>query len=181
MLIFYSWIKLISFDHVFIYWILNEIDRLEERDILALAKSKGFNSISEWRLSQALRLGMDLKNWTEIEILNPGEFLPNILIGPFQGWSKFFDNQMNTSFAQALEIPEFFEWCKAHNRIPNIAENFPSVTTFILFRKPDGKFIHIEGGHRACAVAYAQKIGKPVTFGSKSKVTARLQILLMRK
>jgi hypothetical protein len=160
--------KQITFDHVFKYWLINELDVLEERDLLALAKSKGFNSIVEWRLATALRLGMDTKAWEEIVIDNPNETLPKIIVGPFQGWSKFFDNQFETSFARALEIPAFFDWCQTHNRIPDIAEKFPAKTEIVLFQKPNGDYIHIEGGHRICAVAYAQKLGKRV----ESQVTA---------
>jgi hypothetical protein len=164
--------KPLTFDHVFVHWLEAEVDKSEERDLAALAQKKGFNSIADWRLTTAKRLGMDNKEWRQIQIENPNEFLPGVLVGPFQGWSKFFDNQMDTSFAQALAITPFFDWCNRHNRIPLIAANFPTETSFIFYRKPDGKFIHIEGGHRICAVAYAQKIGQPVNFGPDTKVTA---------
>jgi hypothetical protein len=156
-----------SFDHVFMHWLLAEVDKLEERDLLVLAKEKGFNSITEWRLNTALRLGMDRKEWEMMPISNPNEFLPEVLIGPFQGWSKFFTNELNTRFIDALEIPEFYEWCSMHNRIPQIAGDFPKNSNIILYRRPDGRFIHIEGGHRMCAVAYAIKVGNPVDFTSR--------------
>lgn len=152
----------ITFDHVFKNWLENELEPSDQRDILALAKSKGFGSITEWRLATALRLGLDKMEWKLETIEDPNQTLPQIIIGPYQGWSKFFDNQINTNFEQALEIPEFFEWCKTHNRISRIATDFPRPTTLILLKTSNGQLIHIEGGHRICAVAYANKIGTPV-------------------
>lgn len=154
--------KPISFDEVFKIWLDAEVLQIEGRNILPVAKSKGFNSIVEWRLSTALRLGMDTKEWTLETIENPNETIPKIIIGPYKGWSLFFENRLETSFTQALEIPEFFEWCQTHDRIVPIANNFPIPTTFILFRKTNGDLIHIEGGHRLCAVAYREKIGQPI-------------------
>src|SRR6185436_17868086 len=101
---------------------------------------------------------------------DPGETLPKIIIGPYPGWQQFITNKrLFTTFAQAVEIPEFFDWCKNHDRVVPLSQNFPLPTTLILFRKENGGLIHIEGGHRICAVAYANKIGQPIDF-SKGKV-----------
>jgi hypothetical protein len=158
----------ITFDQVFLTWLNNENTSVEGRGYLHVAKERGFNSVAEWRLNTALRMKADTKEWYEVAIDNPAKFLPEIIIGPYKGWSIHFDNQLQTSFKQALEMDRFFEWTKDHNRIPDIAKNFPAETTIILYKKPDGKYIHIEGGHRICAYAYAQKIGQPV----QTKVTA---------
>jgi hypothetical protein len=117
---------------------------------------------------------MDTKSWTLETINNPNEVLPKIIIGPYQGWSKFFNNQITTPFAQALDIPEFFEWCQTHDRIIPLSQRFPLPTTLILFRKTNGELIHIEGGHRICAAAYAQKIDKPITFEGQPPMTAAI-------
>jgi hypothetical protein len=164
----------ITFDEVMLEWLTAEVKQIEGRNILPLAQSKGFNSITEWRLATAVRLGMDTKQWRIEQINNPNEVLPNIIIGPFQGWSKFFDNKIDTTFAQALEIPAFFDWCTGHDRIQPIAANFPSATSLILFRKPNGQLIHIEGGHRICAVAYGIKINKPIDLNGKTPITAMI-------
>jgi hypothetical protein len=165
--------KQLTFDEVFLIWLKAEIEQIEGRDILSVAKDKGFNSIVEWRLATALRLGLDTKEWHWETFNNPAEQLPDIIIGPYQGWSKFFDNKIDTTFAQALEIPEFFEWCKTHDRVVPLSQNFPLSTTIILFRLPNGQLIHIEGGHRICAAAYANKIGQPINFSNR-KVTAAI-------
>ncbi|MBP7843105.1 hypothetical protein KA017_03820 [Candidatus Woesebacteria bacterium] len=151
--------QLLTFDQVFAIWLINEVGNPGEVNLLPLANDKGFDSVSEWRLNTALRLGLDKKEWSLIEIEQPTENLPKIIVGPYQGWSKFFENKLTTSFLDALELPEFFQWCKEHDRIPNIAENFPTPTTLILLQKSNGEYICIEGGHRVCAVAYANKIG----------------------
>ena len=167
----------ITFDQVFNLWLENEIDQIDQaetRGTLEIAKAKGFSSIAEWRLQTALRLGMDKKIWTLETIDHPNEALPNIIIGPYQGWSRFFDNRLETTFVQALEIPEFFDWCKTHDRIIPISINFPLPTSVILFRKPGGSLIHIEGGHRICAVAYRRKIGQPIDFAGKPAVKAAI-------
>jgi hypothetical protein len=163
-----------TFDEVFKIWMDSEVGKIEGRDILSTAKAKGFTSIVEWRLATALQLGMDKKSWVMETIYNPNDVLPNIIIGPYQGWSKFFDNKFTITFAQALEIPEFLEWCKTHDRIVPISENFPVPSTIILFRKKNGQLIHIEGGHRICAIAYAKKVNKLINFDNKLPLTAAI-------
>ncbi len=163
----------ILFDEVFKIWLDIEIEKTEGRDLLPVAKEKGFTSVTEWRMNTALKLEMDKKEWYLEDIPSPAEFLPKIIIGPFQGWQRLIEKKLEISFEQAMEIPEFFEWCQTHDRIVPIAEHFPLPTTIILYRKPDGNLIHVEGGHRICAVAYANKIGKPIDF-SKGKVTAAI-------
>ncbi|HMQ02004.1 MAG TPA: hypothetical protein PKD79_02975, partial [Candidatus Doudnabacteria bacterium] len=109
------------------------------------------------------------KQWVLEAVSDPAKTLPNIIVGPYQGWSKFFDNKLVTTFEEAMEIPEFFEWCQAHDRVVPLAKNFPLPTKLIVLRKENGQLIHIEGGHRICAVAFANKIGKPIDF-SKSEI-----------
>jgi hypothetical protein len=166
--------KLITFDEVFKIWLDAEVMQIEARDLLPVAKSKGFTSIAEYRLATALRLGMDTNEWTLETIDNPGEVFPNIIIGPYQGWSKFFENRMTTTFAQALEMPAFLEWCHTHDRIVPLSKNFPLPTRVILFRKKTGELVHVEGGHRICAVAYANKLGTPIDFENKPPVSAAI-------
>jgi hypothetical protein len=164
--------KNISFDEVFRIWLDNEVLKVEGRDLLPVAKSKGFNSIAEWRLATALALRMDLKDWTLQVIKDPNRVLPEVVVGPYPGWSKFFHNTLNTTFEQALHINEFWQWCQGHDRIVPLSKNFPLPTTIILLQKENGQLIHVEGGHRICAVAYTQKIGKPIDFTNKPPVTA---------
>ena len=169
--------KTINFDEVLKIWLDNEVGQVEGRDLLPLALQKGFSSITEWRLTNALRFGMDKMSWQLQQVENPGETLPNVIIGPYRGWSiqndvEFFDNQLATTFSQAMEIPEFFIFCSKHDRIVPLAKNFPLPTSIILFRKQDGQLIHIEGGHRMCAVAYARKINQPIDFTNKPPVYA---------
>jgi hypothetical protein len=168
--------NILTFEEVFNIWMEAEESVIEGRDLLALAQSKGFESISAWRRSIALRLEMDRKEWKLETIKSPNEVLPQILVGPYQGWSRFFDNQLHTSYAQAVAIPEFLEWCHTHDRIIPISQNFPKHTTLILYRKPDGRLIHIEGGHRICAVAYRQELGSPIDFRERSVKAAVAEI-----
>lgn len=166
--------KQLTFDEVFNIWLTDEVKQIEGRDILPVAKSKGFNSITEWRLNTALKLGLDKKDWNLETIDNPNQVLPKIIIGPYQGWLKFFEKNLTVTFAQAVDNDEFFKWCQTHDRIIPISENFPLPTTVILFRKENGDLIHIEGGHRICAVAYKQKIGEPINFEGKPEVKAAI-------
>lgn len=123
----------ITFDQVFKIWIDAEVGQVEGADILPVAKAKGFNSIVEWRLASALRLGLDKREWTLERIENPNEVLPRVIIGPYQGWSLHFENTLTTSFAEALRISSFFDWVQSNERIMNIAQHFPATNTFILF------------------------------------------------
>lgn len=166
--------KPITFDAVFLLWMKTEIEQVEGRDILSVAQSKGFSSITEWRLQTALRLGLDTKKWTLELIDQPNKLLPDIIIGPYPGWSKFFENRLTTTFAEALTITEFFGWCQTHDRVIPLSRQFPLPTTVILLRKQNGELIHIEGGHRICAVAYRKHIGEPIEFAGKPPVTAAI-------
>ncbi len=154
----------ITFDEVFKIWLETEIESQQHNNILTVAKEKGFNSISEWRLNTALRLGLDKKSWRLEEIETPNEALPQIIVGPLKGWSQFFENKLETSFKDALEIPDFYKWCRTHDRILPIVAHFPATTTLILLQKPDENFIAIAGGHRICATAFAEKIDDPIDF-----------------
>ncbi len=66
--------KDITFDQVFKIWFDSEIEQLENRVLLPVAKARGFNSIVEWRLTTAIRLGMDTKQWSLQKIDNPEDF-----------------------------------------------------------------------------------------------------------
>lgn len=164
----------ITFDQVFNLWMDAEVHPLPGRNLLAMAKKKGFNSITEWRLATAVKLGLPKKKWILTTITNPNITAPKIIIGPFAGWSRFFSNQLSTSFGSALKITEFFEWCKKHDRISKLGKHLPLPTTVILLQKPNGKYICIEGGHRICAISYAKQIGKPLKFTKTKKLTAAI-------
>lgn len=77
--------KSITFDDVFLYWLQVETNQIEGRDILSVAKQKGFNTIAEWRLMTAKRLGLDTKEWQEEIISDPEITIPKIIVGPYQG------------------------------------------------------------------------------------------------
>ncbi len=162
--------KIITFDDVFLEWMKTEIGQIEGRNLLPVANEKGFSSVSEWRLATAIRLGLDKKQWREEIIENPADILPNIIIGPYQGWSKFFDNKLDITFKQALSNKDFFDWCASHDRIVPLSKSFPTTAALVVLRKSNGVLVHIEGGHRMCAVAYAEAINKPIDFENHSKL-----------
>ncbi|MBP9686365.1 MAG: hypothetical protein KBD66_01025 [Candidatus Doudnabacteria bacterium] len=164
--------KPLTFDEVFKIWIDAEVGQVERTNILPVAKAKGFDSIVKWRLASALRLGLDKREWTLETLEHPNDTLPHVVIGPYQGWSVHFENTLHTSFAEALRIPTFLGWVTANERIMNITAHFPTTNTFILFRKPDGTLIHIEGGHRMCATAYMQHIRTPINFSNRTTLAA---------
>ncbi len=167
-------IKDLSFDEVFKVWLDNEIGQVGGRDLLPVAKAKGFSTVIEWRLASALRLGLNDIVWSLESIEQPQLVLPSVIIGPYKGWSQFFKNELQTTFAQALEIPEFLSWCHTHDRVIPLSRRFPMPTTLILLRKGNGDLIHVEGGHRMCAVAYAQKMGQPIQFPAEPVVFAAI-------
>ena len=164
--------QILTFDEMFLFWLEAEINQIEGRNLLSVAKQKGFSSITEWRLSTALRLGLDKLSWRLVDIKNPSKTLPKIIIGPYQGWSIFFKNKLTTTFVELVKIPEARNWLKTHDRINPIRKNFPKASTIILLQKPNGDYIHIEGGHRICAVSYAQTLGKPIKFGKQKSIQA---------
>jgi hypothetical protein len=167
--------QILTFDEVFHLWMEEELKPSGTRNVLEFVqKQKGFSSITEWRLNTALNLGLDKMKWQLIDIKDPNKTLPQVIVGPYQGWSKFFGNKFNTSFADAIKIPEFFEWCKTHDRINPIMKNFPKNSHIILLQKSNGDYIHIEGGHRICAITFAQALNKPIKFGKDRTIRAAI-------
>lgn len=165
--------QILTFDQVFHIWMAEELKPHKNRNLLEFVqKQKGFSSITEWRLNTALELALDKLQWQLIDIKDPNKTLPEVLVGPFKGWSTFFDNQFKTSFKELVKIPEAKAWIKKHDRINPIMKNFPKSSTIILLQKPNGDYIHIEGGHRICATSYAQSLGKPIKFGKDRTIQA---------
>ncbi len=165
--------QILTFDQVFHFWMEEELKPHKNRNVLEFVqKQKGFSSITEWRLNTALKLGLDKFKWNLISIKDPNKILPNVIVGPFKGWSMFFDNELKTSFKELVKIPGAQAWLKTHDRINPIMKNFPKSSTIILLQKPSGDFIHIEGGHRICAISYAQTLGKPISFGKERSIQA---------
>ncbi len=167
--------KQISFDEVFLLWLKEELKPHKNRNVLDFVKKeKGFSSLTEWRLNTALRLGLDKKSWNLKKISNPFKELPKTLIGPFPGWQKLLPTKLQYTFEEAVKLPSFLEWCKNHNRIQPILKNFPKESTIILLEKEDGRLIHIEGGHRICAIAYANAVNKPINLKHKPVIYAAI-------
>jgi hypothetical protein len=160
------------FDQVFTKWLSAETEHPELVNYLPIAEEKGFNSVAEWRLATAKRLYLDTKEWQEIEIVDPQAFVPDIIIGPYLGWSMFLDDEVKTSFKDALDMEDFYAWVEAHDRIPKIAHNLPLTTHVILLKTTAGAYIHIEGGHRICAFSYAVKNNLSVNTKFTASVAA---------
>lgn len=156
--------EMLSFEEVFGIWMDNEAVEVPGRNLLKVAQEKGFGTVRDWRMATALRLGMDAKEWRLFTVTDPNGFLPNVLMGPYQGWQQFMPQKLTASFADALNVKAFYEWCQTHDRVKHLAQNFPVPSTVILFKLPNGRFMQVEGGHRMCAVAYRVHKGQPIQF-----------------
>ena len=156
--------EMLSFEEVFGIWMDNEAVEVPGRNLLKVAQEKGFGTVRDWRMATALRLGMATKQWRIYAVTDPNGFLPNVLMGPYQGWQQYMPNKLTASFADALNVKVFYEWCKTHDRVQPLAKHFPLSTTVILYRLSDNRFLQIEGGHRMCAVAYRVHKGQPIQF-----------------
>ncbi len=114
----------------------------------------------------ATQLGLPDRTWTEYELTDPAADIPAMLIGPYSGWQSRFPTPNAHTFADMIAIPaQATEWSNQAD-IVELGNNFPSPTTMIGLRQPDGRIVLIEGHHRATAVALAAAQHRPTIFGT---------------
>ncbi|MBU0545711.1 hypothetical protein KKA13_00445 [Patescibacteria group bacterium] len=152
-----------TWEEIFQRW---KAEEGNDPDWIKVAKEiKGWPDWESWRRHSASFIQADKRKWAIYEILDPMEFLPTTLIGPFANWQKFFKNKNTASFSELFDEPKASEFFGKNKKILALMENFPSNGQFIgLKREDNGKIILLEGHHRAAATALAEKQGRAINF-----------------
>jgi len=109
---------------------------------------RGFHSWDSWRNSSVEVLHPENLSWKLYEITDPVKTVPNFYIGPFRSWIKKYSIAKPTTFHELVEHQQFQEEKKTGP--------FPEATMLVGLQN-EGRIIIIEGVHRCCALAVAQK------------------------
>ncbi len=141
-----------------------------------LAKSKGWESWDQWRLHTTSQLQLELRKWQLYKFNDPYNQVPEMLIGPYQGWQKHFHEKNKHSFISAVQVAQFYNWASNHQGIKNISNNLPFTTEMIGLKKEDGTIVCIDGSHRGAAIALVNKKGVNINFTHTSVNIALAEI-----
>lgn len=126
-------------------------------------KKAGINTWEQFRNPMIYTLDLDKRAWEIVELKNPLIELPAMHPNPLTRWVDFFGDKKFPQFCEIQEHP----FLANHARIHEIADNFPSQTTFIVLTNGDQE-VAIDGHHRISAVDLIyrrkQKLNSTVTI-----------------
>lgn len=154
-----EYVKGITCEDVFQAWKENEAE--DAGWIHCATVIKGWEDWESWRRNTLTVLGAENMVWKLYTIRNVEEVVPNMLIGPFNGWQARVTRKNKTSFEEMLAVQENFDFYAHHGKVLDIMNHFPEKAwmTGVYVEETD-KIVCIEGHHRATAVALAKKQGK---------------------
>ena len=126
-------------------------------------EERGFDSWEAWRSAQSEKVHAADLDWNIYTITNPNDFILDLLLGPFRGWQKFFEEKLQHTVQDIVD--KEFDWINNHNKTKELRKNFPEKTQFIgLYLPWVNKMMLYEGHHRAAAITVAKKVGTPLVF-----------------
>lgn len=136
---------------------------------------KGWPDWETWRRHSVEKIQPEKRNWDIFEITDLESDIPTMLLGPYEGWQKFFASKNTASFEDLLKNPEAYEFFSKHEKILALFDNFPVNSQFIgLKREDSGKIVLIEGHHRAAAIVIARKNGVNISLPKSNTIAIAL-------
>lgn len=113
-------------------------------------KERGFKDWDEFRSRIHSKFSdPSVREWKLYQVEDPYKFVPNIFIGAFPGWKKYYPEGVNKiRFIDLVRNPEVAK----NPKVASIVKSFLSPTTIIGLRYKDD-FMLYEGTHRACALS----------------------------
>jgi len=134
-------------------------------------KIKGWPDWKSWRSFTASQFQADKREWQIFEFTDPLNEIPDMLIGPYQGWQKKLPQKNSLTFKDLLNIKEQYNSFSKNKGVLSIMAGLPFSTAFIgLIRDDLDKLVCLEGHHRATAIALTKKQGKQINFKNNIKI-----------
>ena len=156
-----SFVRSLGWGEVFAGWKEREAHNFSW--VECATRIKGWPNWESWRVHTALQLHLQDRAWALYEVKDPQVFLPNLLMGPFNGWQKYTEEKNTVSFAELLALPEPQDFFLHHSAVVSLMKQFPAPTELIgLVREDHKKIVCVEGHHRAAAVTLGQILKTPV-------------------
>lgn len=152
-------IKLIRechWEEAFLLWYKNEG---ENYDWIELAKSKGYASWADWRLSEhADRFKCKSRQWSLYEISEASQVVANWFGGTFSTWiERYYDGEQSRKFSELAQRDDI----QNINKIKRLIDDYPKDSVITAIEKEGGEMMVIEGMHRSCALALMAQRGLP--------------------
>lgn len=147
----------------------------KQRDWQKVAQDKGWSNWREWRNFMADQFGAADRRWEIFRMLQPGIIIPQMLVGPFQGWHKFAyfkdsDLPMNQrTFSKLAELKA--EELRANSKITGMMQNYPRETQMIGIRLVNDQIVCMEGTHGSLAATLAEG-DQPIDFSQRDVTIA---------
>lgn len=168
-----SFIRKTTWEDVFDGWRKREASNPDW--VRCATEIKGWPDWESWRKFSASRFDAKNLEWTLWEFKNPMVEISEMLVGPFTGWQgRFADGKKNIhSFEDLLNDPDQFAEFSNHKVIKSMLDSMPFSTELIAVQRGDnGKFVCIDGHHRATAIALAKKLGREIDFSNEKVIVA---------
>lgn len=144
--------RAVDWDTVFTDWCLRETG--EDWGWERVWREHGFSNWPDWRRTYVERFGLEGRAWNVYEIENPLEFVPNMYVGAYKGWKKYYpDATLRARFRDLVGT-------ETNEKVMAIFDHMPQETTIIGVKHGDD-FVVFEGTHRAAAIARIVREGKP--------------------
>lgn len=147
----------VTWEEIYAEW---EAGEGSQPPVKKLYTDRGFDTWREWRNAAVTEsFNCAQRKWFLYQMPTPHHTVPRLYGGTFESW--------RTKWYQG-ELVRTFEWIVAQfppeerAEYASLVERFPVPTTLIGI-KFDEKIIIIEGMHRCCAIALAEREGKRIT------------------
>src|SRR3989344_8050718 len=151
-------IKSITWDEALSAW---EKEEAELPHWIQHYKERGFNSWRDWRADSIKAINPKELSWDLFEVLEPLKTVPEFYSGPFRAWiKKYYGGREMLKFGELANNIEI----QQDSNINEIIRKFPQESMLIGLLH-NNAIVVIEGLHRGCALAVANKTG--VSIDSK--------------
>lgn len=123
-----------------------------------VARSRGYDSWDAWRMTYCEPLGLPTRRWALYRVEQPLVFAPQMWVGAFRGWRRYFpEGVTRLQFSDLVRN----EMVRENDKVAAILSAFPRETTIIGVRCGDDVMCG-EGTHRSAALAIMAADGTPV-------------------
>lgn len=153
----------ITWNEVFQTWEHNENGPEHRWDQFA-QEVKGWPNWKAWREYQWALLGLPKREWQVYEIPEPKKLIPEIKLGPTQGWQSNFPESEALTHTFADVARDKTKWAQQNNSITEIKSPFTLTQLTGLYIPEEDVIYLIEGHHRCAKIALQVFLEQPMEF-----------------